>query len=94
MTSIVLLTMMVTFSWPPWPSRFVRVTVLGLRTSVTLHAESGPLPTRVIVTVYPSLCSCPMVPAAPVSAIQLKPPCSSARQRTVVPSLAVAELPS
>ena len=39
MTSIVLLTMMVTFSWPPWPSRFVRVIVLGLRTSVTLHAE-------------------------------------------------------
>ena len=56
----------------------------------TLHWSSGPVPALVIVTVYPSLCSCAMVPAAPVSAIQLKPFSSFARQRTVVPSFVVA----
>ena len=56
---------------------------------LTLHWSSGPVPALVIVTVYPSLCSCAMVPAAPVSAIQLKPFSSFARQRTVVPSFVV-----
>ena len=46
---------------PAAPVRFVRVNVCGLRTSVTVHAESGPLPTLVIFTVYPWLCSCAMV---------------------------------
>ena len=58
--SIVLLTMMV-WRLLPGPVLFVRVTVFGLRTFVTLHAESEPLPTLVIFTVYPWLCSCAMV---------------------------------
>ena len=93
-TSIVLLTVMVVTPLAPGPERVVRVIVLGLRTSVTLHWASGPLPTLVTVTVYPWLSSCPMVPAAPVSAIQLTLLSSLARQRTAVPSLVVAVLPS
>ena len=58
-----MLTMMV-WRLLPGPVRFVRVTVFGLRTSVTLHAESGPLPTLVIFTVYPWLCSCAMASCA------------------------------
>ena len=61
--SIVLLTMMV-WRLLPGPVLFVRVTVFGLRTFVTLHAESEPLPTLVIFTVYPWLCSCAMVSCA------------------------------
>jgi hypothetical protein len=52
-TSIVLLTTMVSRLPAPAavPVRFVRVMVLGLRTSVTLHWSSGALPILVIVTV-------------------------------------------
>jgi hypothetical protein len=63
-TSIVLLTMMVFTPLAPGCDRVVRVTVFGLRTPITVHAESGPLPTLVIFTVYPSLCHCAMVSCA------------------------------